>query len=454
MFNLLLFSFILPQIYGFIFRNQLNKNIKIKYKNIEFSEKIYYNEKKDKIIIDKINGFYGLIGPDINMSNINNLYDLFMGNGIIQGVFFDNGNVTFVKKFIETEKLIHDEIFHSFHFYKIFNKIKNINILFPNILGLANTALFNVNKEVYALFERDRPYLIDIDFINKDIRTLSKINIRDVHHFSAHSKFNKKIIETIDYKILEKKVTYHQLDTKFHSIFKKDFNMVYIPVIHDFLSTNLSFVLFDFPLKIDIKNILKKRVSVLLDPSKPTIINIMNKETKIIEKYFVNESFYIFHFADYYENNDTIEIYASIYEKLDFSSLTLEGKFRKIIINKKNKKVYIEKNRSLENMNLDFPVKYDDKIILRNSFNNTSNEFIICKNLTIHKKIIIPEKCICGEPTIKIIDGEPYLFSFLMGYKNSLMIINLANYSVINLHIKSELNIGFHSIFIQNNSLY
>lgn len=450
MFNLLLFFFILPQIYGFIFKNKLNKNIEIKYKNIEFTEKIDYNNK-DRITINKINGFYGLIGPDVNVSKINSLYDLFIGNGVIQGIFFNDGNVTFVKKFIKTEKLIHDEIFHSFHFYKIFNKIKNINILFPNILGLANTALFNVNKKVYALFERDRPYLLDIDFINKDILTKSKVKIKDVYHFSAHSKIKKDIIETIDYKIFERKVTYHKLDNNFNSIFKKDFNMVYIPITHDFLSTEKSIIIFDFPLKIDIKNIFKKRVSVLLDLNNPTIINVMNKETKIIEKYIINESFYIFHFADYYENDDTIEIYASIYKKLDFSSLNLEGKYRKIIINKKNKKVHIEKNMDLENMNLDFPVKYQDKVILRNSFNNTSNEFIICKNLTIHKKIIIPEKCICGEPTVKIIDGEPYLFSFLMGYKNSLIIINLVNYSVINLQIKNELNIGFHSIFIKNN---
>jgi carotenoid cleavage dioxygenase-like enzyme len=216
-------------------------------------------------LLYKINGFYGLIGPEVNISKINSLYDLFMGNGVIQGVFFNDGNITFVKKFIKTEKFIHDEIFSSLNFNKFLKNIKNINILFPNILGLANTALFNVNKKVYALFERDQPYLLDIDFINKDIRTLSKINIRDVHHFSAHSKFNKKIIETIDYKILEKKVTYHQLDTNFKSIFNKDFNIVYIPIIHDFLSTEKSIIIFDFPLKIDIIKFLMHKITVLLD---------------------------------------------------------------------------------------------------------------------------------------------------------------------------------------------
>jgi C1A family cysteine protease len=38
--------------------------------------------------------------------------------------------------------------------------------LLPNIIGRANTALININKNVYALFEGDNPYLLNIDFEN------------------------------------------------------------------------------------------------------------------------------------------------------------------------------------------------------------------------------------------------------------------------------------------------
>ena len=56
--------------------------------------------------------------------------------------------------------------------------------LFPNVLGMANTAILSVkneenekNKNVYSrnnysLFERDYPYLLDIDFKNKDVKSL------------------------------------------------------------------------------------------------------------------------------------------------------------------------------------------------------------------------------------------------------------------------------------------
>lgn len=440
---------IIPQISSFLWKYPFPF---IKSKNIEITENIIYNPKnEDATIIKKINGFYGLVGPDVNITKVKTLYELFMGNGVIQGVFFDEGNLTFVKKFVKTDKFIHDEILNTFDLKKIIMNFKNINILFPNILGLANTALFLVNKKVYVLFERDQPYLLDVDFLKKDIYTLSKINIKELYHFSAHSKIKDNIIETIDYKILDKVVTYHQMDVNFKSIFKKDFKMKYFPIMHDFLSTDKSVILFDCPLKAGSISFGRSMMNVILDYTKPTIINVMNKETKIIDKYLINESFYIFHFADFYEDDDIIEIYASLYDKLDFSSLNLDGKYRKIIIDKKTKNVSIEKNIELEKMNLDFPVKYKNKIILKNLENDIINGFVICEKLHFCKKIIVPNKCICGEPVIKVIDDVPYLICFALGLNNGcVMIINLNNYKIIEIPINSSLNIGFHSIFIES----
>ena len=53
----------------------------IKIQNKELNYKINYNfSRKESEIINKINGFYGLIGPDVNKSNVNTLYDLFTGD--------------------------------------------------------------------------------------------------------------------------------------------------------------------------------------------------------------------------------------------------------------------------------------------------------------------------------------------------------------------------------------
>ena len=105
---------------------------------------------KDKKIIEKIKGFYGLIGPNFGMeNNLDNLYDLFIGDGVIQGVFFDKGKITFIKHVIKTEKLKYEEkngkLIDNFLIRIIVIFLNDIN-LFPNMLGTANTAIINIKK--------------------------------------------------------------------------------------------------------------------------------------------------------------------------------------------------------------------------------------------------------------------------------------------------------------------
>jgi carotenoid cleavage dioxygenase-like enzyme len=167
-------------------------------------------------ILKNINGFYGMIGPDVNEDKIKSVYELFAGDGMIQGVFFDNGNITFVKKFIRTEKLLfeekHGKIPNNLLVTALF-AIGNSLKLLPNIVGRANTALININKNIYALFEGDNPYLLNIDFENKAINTLKKVNIPNINYFCAHSKFNnyEQQIESIDYDVMGKTVNFKLL---------------------------------------------------------------------------------------------------------------------------------------------------------------------------------------------------------------------------------------------------
>ena len=68
--------------------------------------------QKSELYLHKkeIDGFYGMIGPDIERKNTKSLMDLFMGNGIIQGVFIENGTITYVKKEVETERNMKKEV--------------------------------------------------------------------------------------------------------------------------------------------------------------------------------------------------------------------------------------------------------------------------------------------------------------------------------------------------------
>ena len=91
-----------------------------------------YLQPREKDIIKNLNGFYGLIGPNIYMNNKvpDSLYDLFTGDGTIQGVFFENGKLTFVKHLVKTEKFLYEKQ-HG----KIPHKNKLLNMIFRNSLS-------------------------------------------------------------------------------------------------------------------------------------------------------------------------------------------------------------------------------------------------------------------------------------------------------------------------------
>jgi hypothetical protein len=435
------------------FSNILSLGPRLIFKNKEINKNIKYKlPYKDQLIINKINGFFGNIGPDIpNNSNLT-LYDLFTGNGNIQSVFLNNGNITFVKHIIRTEKVLYEEnngIIPNNIIIKLFFTILNKFKLLPNILGLANTALLNINNNIYALYERDKPYLINIDLKNNKILTFNKINNLSINHFSAHSKYNKtiKTIKTIDYNLFSKSLSIYELTENFNIIKKINIKMDYLPIIHDFWDDYNKTIIINSPLKFNFKKIFTNFVPIYLDNTKNTIINIYDKKNNKITKYYTNESFFIFHFANLIEDENYINIFASLYNKLDFNEINITGRYRKIIIEKKTGNVLIEKNNILENYSVDFPVKFNNKILLRNMNNNS---FIICKDLKIIKEIYVDKLKICGEPIINYINYIPYIITFAYNTTHSyLLVINSNNNKIIKISLNFKLNFGFHSIFIK-----
>jgi hypothetical protein len=440
------------------FVNHFEFGKKFCIKNNEIIKPIKYNlpvEKQD--LVNKINGVYALIGPDIDINKVSTLFDLFVGDGIIQSVFFENGELTYSRNYIRTEKLLLEErigkIPKNIGYYLLFGILNKMK-LFPNFLGLANTAILKIKDETYALYERDMPYLIKFDFLQKKVNTIRKVIVPDMTYFSAHSQYNPmtKTIDTIEYDMMTNHVHYNQLTNYFTLLKTKSIIMEYLPIVHDFLKTEYKIVVVDSPLIIDFKNLLKKKVPVILDNKKKTIINVLDKRTLHINRYYVNEGFYIFHYADYKEDDKVIEMYASLYNTLDFSDLNITGKYRKIIINKETRVVEIIKNAELEELDLEFPVKFENKVILRSNENRRTNGFVICQELTIIKKLIFSDKFFAGEPAVHYIENKPYLISFAFDEnyekKSFLIIINLTTYETIEIPINESLTLGFHSQFI------
>lgn len=453
--RILIVALVFIRVSAYIFNVKFGNPFKIEKREIKEKLSCASLSLKEKNILKELKGFYGLIGSDVSDVDNDSMYDLFTGDGMVQGVFIDNGELTFVKHFVRTDKLVYEEdngkMPRNSPFFFIYNLMSQMKLL-PNMMGLANTALININSKIYALFERDVPYRIDIDFDNKEIKTLAKQNIPNLEHFSAHSKYNGKFIETIDCDVINNKVYYYQLNEDFTTHKKIEIKTKYVPFIHDFYGTNDTLVLIDSPFVYDYKNLFTKKIPIYFDNTKNTFIHIVNKTDSSIKTYSSNESFYFFHYASYNEKKDVIEIYASLYNKLDFTKLDVNGTFHKITINKKTREVSFEKNNEMEKYNLDFPVKNEKKIIFTNAnpLNKSINGFIICENLKLKKKILFENRVVCGEPSIANIKNTPYLVSLMREKdKNYFTLINMNNYNRIDVPIKTKIENGFHSIFIK-----
>ena len=407
--------------------------------------------ESDYSVVKKLNGFYGMIGPNINVTSINKLYDLFTGDGNIQGVFFNNGELAFTKTFIRTEKLLFEEEHGQMpkHFItRVIFMFLNKVIGTPNFMGVANTAMIKIKNKIYALFERDHPYLIDIDVDNQNIKTVKKTNIAGIETFSAHSKYDpiQNLVHTIDYNFLDNSVSYYSMDDNFEMITTHKFHTSYLPLTHDFIVLEKDILICDSPLFFHIDS---KQIPVKFHKDKPTIFRTINKKTGETRTFPHHDSFYIFHYADYRESDRHIEIYASVYENLDFSELNINGKYRHIAIDKQTGKVHILKNPILEKHNLDFPIKMGKYVILRNIENNRITGFLVCDGLSIRKRISLDNKSACGEPIITEIDGKAHLVTFAydqdQGY---IVIVNMETFHQIEIPIQHKINIGFHSIYV------
>jgi len=429
--------------------------------NIKFGPRLNIASREYRIPLQRtipqlknVRGFYGLIGPDIKIHNKTTLYELFTGDGLIQGAFIDNGQITMVKHLVRTDKLLYEEKNGRFPenlFAKLLLMFLSSLRLMPNILGLANTALLNVNNKLMALYERDHPYLLHLDFENKTIRTTNKLSIPSLKSFSAHSKCSKTVVETLDYHVLGKYVNYLSFTENMELLKKVKINTHYLPVIHDFATTKDSVIVCDAPIVLNLFSIFENKLPVQFDTAQKTYFHVLRNNDSTIEKYTTDSAFYIFHYADNFENSDKIELFGSVYENLDFNELNIHGKYRKIVLHKDDKSVHMEANPLLESMNLDFPIRYGSKIVLRNIENKIIQGFVICEGLRIIKHIHFKNRFICGEPAV--IEGTPYMACFandIAEDKSYLIFVNLDSYETIEIPVDLPLfSIGFHGLFMK-----
>lgn len=404
-------------------------------------------------------GFFGMVGPNLKLTEIQNLVELFTGNGVIQGVFFNNGNPQFVRHVINTRKNQHEPFSREHIMITVLKYILYKMRIFPyNNIGVANTALYPLSDRVdenttamYAMYERDLPYLVHLYHNTSSIATIRQMDglYPVIQEVSGHSKYlpGPPRIETLDYHVLSKRVDYYQLAENMETIFcKHSIRTRYLPVVHDFISTENSIVILDSPLGFNFFELFRRKIPVVFGRNFSTFVHVLDKGSGHIETYEIPRGQYVFHYAMCRETDNDLQIYAPIYDDLDFSALNIEGKYRKIVIDCVSKSVQIESNSVLETMNLDFPIAGPDgTIVLRSIENRRMNGFVMVDGLRIVKKWLYDDLFFYGEHVV--CDDKIMAFCKKEG-GDYLCIIDIISDNLELTECSYDLTMGFHSVFV------
>lgn len=433
-------------------------------------------------------GFFGMIGPrdvDVSKQPFPSLYELFSGDGIIQGVFIEpstgaNGLpiVHPVHHRIQTQRT--RSPFASW-------KLNTLSTLFfagiqwitgnrINLLGAANTHILTNTPtppatnthSLYALYERDLPYEIQIHKTKRSIKTVGRIPFPEssIQYLSGHTKtVGETFLVSVEYHVLRRQIRFHVLRRPFLPIQTITLPTTYIPIVHDFAFTpdTDEIVWVESPFRFIKKNLLG--IPVGLDEQKPTLIHVGS------QIYSIPDSFALFHFAHVEETPEEIRLYAPVYDRLHFADdvRTLSGKYRCLCIHKLSQQVVWEINPELEQYNLDFPVKFqscsaedddDDEddtaeetwVILRNIDDQTHimNGFVICHGLQIVKKLLWENRTVLGEPVVvRSRENNPLLLFFAVSNHTTCLVqYDLDKNSLEEIPLNMPFTMGFHSFFL------
>ena len=439
----------------------------------EIQKKIDYKLPLEETnILKKINGFYGQIGPNPNYYD--NDYHLFDGNGMIHGIFFDNGTITYQNHMVRTDKYNFENFIKNkspfglgnidnkyFLFMLIiFSFLEGLKII-PNFIGTANTALWNNNEKIYALHERDYPYEIDINFNLKKINTVKKIILDKIKYFTAHPKNDKEHIYAISYNTYLPESILLKYNKNLTLTDDIKIKTKYSSMIHDIALSDNYIVFCNTPYEFNLTQTFNNKLPYYFDKNKNNSFTIVSKDFKEIFQIEVNDSFFIFHYDNVYEDEDNIYFYAIIHENFQMDMLTKSkdknkniknySKYRKFIINKKDKTIKIEQNHIFEKLNVEFPIRKDNNTLL-SIFGNDLDiiGFTITDGFKIKEIVLLENRKVYGEPSFINIEGEYFILCYTYDnlYNNYLYLYNINKKIEIKLDIK--LNKGFHSIFINN----
>lgn len=468
----------------------------LKDKFIPVFEEKTINVKHNVTLFSKIrNQVFAQIGSNPKYANDAD-YHWFDGDGMIHAIYFNNSEVIYQNKWIQTKRLQTEEKWKK-KLYLYFGELKGVHGMveimkfslmqlfgfIPNYgKGTANTALLNWNNKIYALHEGDMPYELEINNKEFNISTKQRLFYPSIYSTTAHPIIDNRMKRIYmygynNYDFLQGKFIFNAFDQNMELLKQQNISLINNGMTHDVGFVNKFMIIPDMPLKYDVNRILKEQLPIYFDKENGVtrfgIFDVI--DNKKPDWFYFKENFFIFHFSNVYKNLKGFDIFACVMDDLhmeDFVEVDnlnnenhiIRGELRlkKIEINTKKNTTKIIENKYLQNLNVSFPYNLDFPITSIKNKDEVyctifdSSKGYICgyikinlKNFEYSKpKIFLFKDNEYGnsEPQPIIIKDKEYLITFTNNKNDSFIsLINMEKKKSYKIKIPTRIPPGFHS---------
>lgn len=302
------------------YRNHLIEKLKQKTANNPFLQG-NFAPVKDELSVKNLqitgeiptylSGAYMRNGPNPAFDPISYTYP-YDGDGMIHAVYIDNCKAKYKNRYVQTDALTVEQRAGKALYGGILKPIvPDKKYLLPNEKQeeFKNGAFINIiqqQNQLLALFEGDCAYTLDFK-----LKTTGKWcpDKNDPIHVGPHPRLDPSngerwfinyaltppYVELYCFDVEGKKIKYFPIETK-HSI-----------MIHDFVLTKRFAIFFLCPVVFDISAAYKGEDMISWRPELGTKIGVVSRDTGSVE-WFTADPFFVFHFANAYEEGNEIII--------------------------------------------------------------------------------------------------------------------------------------------------
>lgn len=306
-------------------------------------------------------GIYMRNGPNPAFEPISYTYP-FDGDGMIHALYFDKDAIQYKNRYVQTKGLQLEKRYNK----AIYGGIANPLPLDPKIVGpnddpspFKDGAFIHIIKHAeryLAMYEGAPAYEI-----TEDLSTIGEwtAGMDKALNAGPHTRLDPETgdLYLINYDLTPPYLVYHRVDSSGVLQESRIIEKPYATMMHDFVMTKNYLVIFDCPILFNEQAMLSGGNILSWRSDLPVRIGLINRKDNNVKPIWLEvPAFFVFHFANAYEENNTIIVDFARHQKLQIATGETKDKppvMHRMIINLDN---FTTADFPLGSMMAEFPV--------------------------------------------------------------------------------------------------